>query len=143
MKEIKIAITITDDNIVLYGENTQDLTEDDIIDIHKILGGLATTSSILQEDTQQMEMRKFVTDIHPDGTLMCCEYEDPKESIRAAIDRAWLAGYRQALKHCDEQVNMLKGFKGTCQSSDLLYQGAESVRYVVSLAYCKYLNIEK
>ncbi len=48
-EETKITITITDDNIVLYGENMQDLTEDDIIDIHKILGGLATTSSILQE----------------------------------------------------------------------------------------------
>jgi hypothetical protein len=50
MKEkIKITITLTDDNIVLYGENTQDLTEDDIIDINKMLGGLANTSSILQE----------------------------------------------------------------------------------------------
>lgn len=50
MKEkIKITITLTDDNIVLYGENTQDLTEDDIIDINKMLGGLAKTSSIFQE----------------------------------------------------------------------------------------------
>ena len=50
MKEkIKITITLTDDNIVLYGENTQDLTEDDIIGINKMLGGLAKTSSILQE----------------------------------------------------------------------------------------------
>ena len=50
MKEkIKITITLSDDNIVLYGENTQDLTEDDIIDINKMLGGLAKTSSILQE----------------------------------------------------------------------------------------------
>ena len=50
MKEdIKITITVTDDNIVLYGENTQDLTEDDIIDINKMLCGLAKTSSILQE----------------------------------------------------------------------------------------------
>lgn len=50
MKEkIKITITLTDDNIVLYGENTQDLTEDDIIDINKMLGGLTKTSSILQE----------------------------------------------------------------------------------------------
>ena len=50
MKEkIKITITLTDDNIVLYCENTQDLTEDDIIDINKMLGGLAKTSSILQE----------------------------------------------------------------------------------------------
>lgn len=50
MKEkIKITITLTDDNIVLYGENVQDLTEDDIIDINMMLGGLAKTSSILQE----------------------------------------------------------------------------------------------
>lgn len=48
-EEIKITITINDDNIVLYGENTQDLTEDDLIDINKLLGGLAKTSSILQE----------------------------------------------------------------------------------------------
>lgn len=48
-EEIKITITITDDDIVLYGENTQDLTEDDIIDINKMLGGLDKTSSILQE----------------------------------------------------------------------------------------------
>lgn len=50
MKEkIKITITLTDDDIVLYCENTQDLTEDDIIDINMMLGGLAKTSSILQE----------------------------------------------------------------------------------------------
>lgn len=48
-EEIKITITITDDNIVLYCENAQDLTEDDIIDINKMLGGLAKTSSSLQE----------------------------------------------------------------------------------------------
>lgn len=48
-EEIKITITITDDNIVLYGENTQDLTEDDIIDINNMLVGLAKTRSILQE----------------------------------------------------------------------------------------------
>lgn len=47
-EEIKIRITIIDDNIVLYGENIQDLTEDDIVDINKMLGGLAKTSSILQ-----------------------------------------------------------------------------------------------
>lgn len=90
-----------------------------------------------------MEMRKFIIEMHPDGTLTCCEYEDPKEYFRSATERAWLAGYRQALKHCDEQVNTLKSFKGTCQSSDLMYQGAESVRYVVSSAYRKYLNTEK
>lgn len=48
-EEIKITIILTDDDIVLYGENTQDLTEDDIIAITKMLGGLAKTSSILQE----------------------------------------------------------------------------------------------
>lgn len=50
MKEkIKITITVTDDDIALYCENTQDLTEDDIIDINKMLGSLVKTSSILQE----------------------------------------------------------------------------------------------
>jgi hypothetical protein len=50
-EEMKITITITDDNIVLYCENTQDLTEDDIIDINKMLGYLVKTTSILQEGT--------------------------------------------------------------------------------------------
>lgn len=58
MKEkIKITITLTDDNIVLYGENTQDLTEDDIIDINKMLAGLAKTPSILQEGYPTNEKR--------------------------------------------------------------------------------------
>ena len=87
-----------------------------------------------------MKMRKFIIEIHPNGTLTCCEYEDPEEATRAATDRAWLAGYQQALKHCEEQVRILKGYKGTCRSSDLMYQGAESVRYAVCLAYRKYIN---
>lgn len=48
-EESKITITITDDNIALYCENVQALSEDAIIDINKMLGGLAKTSSILQE----------------------------------------------------------------------------------------------
>lgn len=48
-EEIKITITIADDIIALYCENTQDLTEDDIIDIKKMLGALAKASSVLQE----------------------------------------------------------------------------------------------
>ena len=41
-----------------------------------------------------MEMRKFIIEIHPDGKLTWCEYEDPKDAIRAANNRAWLAGYK-------------------------------------------------
>lgn len=48
-EEIKITITIADDNIALHCKNVQALTEDDIIDIYKMLGGLAKTQSILQE----------------------------------------------------------------------------------------------
>lgn len=87
-----------------------------------------------------MEMRKFIIEIHPDGSLTCCEYEDPKESIRAAEDRAWLAGYRQALAHCDEQVSTLEGFKGTCLSADLMYQGAARVRDGARAMYSLYNN---
>lgn len=90
-----------------------------------------------------MEMRKFIIEIHPDGTLTCCEYEDPKDAIRAAEDRAWFAGYWQALKHCEEHVEYLKNFKGICRPFDLLYYGAESVRYEVLSAYRKYLNTKK
>lgn len=86
-----------------------------------------------------MEMRKFIIEMHPDGTLTCCEYEDPKDVIRAANNRAWLAGYKQALIHCDEQVRTLEGLKGTCLSSDLI-SGAESVRFVMLSAYREYLK---
>lgn len=85
-----------------------------------------------------MEMRKFIIEIHPDGKLTWCEYEDPKEATRAAEDRAWLAGYKQALIHCDEQVHTLEGFKGTCLSADLMYQGAAHVRDGVQAMYSLY-----
>ena len=85
-----------------------------------------------------MKMRKFIIEIHSDGTLTCCEYEDQKDAIRAANDRAWLAGYRQALAHCDEQVSALEGFKGTYLSADLMYQGAAHVRDGVRAMYSLY-----
>lgn len=44
-EEIKITITFADDSIALYGENIQDLTEDDIIDSVKMLSSLAKTQS--------------------------------------------------------------------------------------------------
>lgn len=46
-------------------------------------------------------MRKFIIEIHPDGTLTCCEYEEPEEAIRAAIDRAWLDGYESGRGSCE------------------------------------------
>lgn len=85
-----------------------------------------------------MEMRKVIIEIHSDGTLTCCEYEDPKDAARDAYNRAWLAGYRQALAHCDEQVSTLEVFKGTCLSADLMYQGAARVRDGVKALYSLY-----
>ena len=48
-EEIKITITITDDNIALHCENVQALIEDGIMVIIKMLRNLDKTSSILQE----------------------------------------------------------------------------------------------
>lgn len=48
-EEIKISITITDDNIALHCKNVQALIEDDIIVIIKMLRDLAKSSSSLQE----------------------------------------------------------------------------------------------
>jgi hypothetical protein len=87
-----------------------------------------------------MEMRKFIIEMHPDGTLTCCEYEDPKDAARAANNRAWLEGYRQALIHCNEKTRTLKTFKGTCLSADLEYQGAVKVRDYMSAFYNKLYN---
>ena len=81
-----------------------------------------------------MEMRKFIVEIHPDGRVTCCEYEDSRDTRKSA----WLAGYRQALVHCEEQVDIFKGFKNACRSSTLLYQGAAKVRDVVASYYRNY-----
>lgn len=48
-KKIKITITLTDDNVALYGENMQDLTEDDIIDSIKALVSLSKSMNIIWE----------------------------------------------------------------------------------------------
>ena len=46
-----------------------------------------------------MEMRKFIIEIHSDGRVTCCEYEDHRDVIRSA----WLAGYKRAVTYCDER----------------------------------------
>lgn len=66
-----------------------------------------------------MEMRKFIVEIHPDGRLTCCEYEEPREACKSA----WLAGYRQAVDHCKEEVDLL---------------GAAQVRDAVASRYHEY-----
>lgn len=87
-----------------------------------------------------MEMRKFIIEIHPDGTLTCCEYEEPDDRYRTSNDRAWLAGFKQALIHCNEQVRTLEANKNTCLSSQLMYQGAAMVRDAVESCYREYLQ---
>lgn len=83
-----------------------------------------------------MEMRKFIVEIHPDGRLTCCEYEEPREACKST----WLAGYRQAVAHCNEEVDFLDTFRfrDVCQSSKLLYQGAAQVRDAVAAHYREY-----
>lgn len=87
-----------------------------------------------------MEIRKFIIEIHPNGTLTCCEYEDPKDTARAAYNRAWLEGYRQALIHCDDELSNLNAFMGSCQSADLEYQGAVKVCEHMRIFYQKLYN---
>lgn len=48
-EEIKITITITDDNITLDGQNLPELTENDIIDSIKVLVTLAKTMNLIWE----------------------------------------------------------------------------------------------
>lgn len=52
-----------------------------------------------------MEMRKFIVEIHSDGRLTCCEYEDTRDAIRSA----WLAGFKQALANCDDRNVQIEG----------------------------------
>lgn len=48
-KEIVIKITLTDDNITLDGQNLLELTENNIIDIIKVLVTLAKTMNLIWE----------------------------------------------------------------------------------------------
>ena len=88
-----------------------------------------------------MEMRKFIIEIHPDGKLTWCEYEEPTEANRAVNDRSWLSGYRQALVHCDEHVKTLEGIKDNSVAASLMYQGAALERDGVEAMYRKYAQI--
>lgn len=81
-----------------------------------------------------MEMRKFIVEIHKDGRVTCCEYEEPRDACK----RAWLAGYRKALAHCNEQVSLLEAFDGTNLTANIRYQGAAQVRDVVASWYREY-----
>lgn len=83
-----------------------------------------------------MKMRKFIVEIHPDGRVTCCEYEEPRDTSKSA----WLAGYRQALAHCNEQVGFLEAFKDSSLTANLRYQGAAQVRDVVVSYYRNYSN---
>ena len=65
-----------------------------------------------------MEMRKFIVEIHPDGRVTCCEYEDSHDALKSA----WLAGFRQALTHCEEQVDIFEGFKNVSLLPRILQQ---------------------
>ena len=83
-----------------------------------------------------MKMRKFIVEIHPDGRVTCCEYEEPRDARKSA----WLAGYRQALTHCNEQVGFLEAFKDTSLTANIRYQGAVQVRDVVASCYREYYS---
>lgn len=88
-----------------------------------------------------MEMRKFIIEIHPDGSLTWCEYEDAITASRAEKDNAWLSGYRQALVHCNEQLETLEGIKSNSVEASLMYQGAVHVRNGAEAMYRKYAQI--
>lgn len=81
-----------------------------------------------------MEMRKFIVEIHPDGRVTCCEYEEPRD----VSEGSWLAGYRDALAHCNEQVGVLEAFKDISLTANIRYQGAVQVRDVVASYYHNY-----
>ena len=85
-----------------------------------------------------MEMRKFIVEIHPDGRLTCCEYVEPREACKSACKSAWLAGYRQAVTHCKEEVDLLGAFRDICPSSKLMVQGAALVLDAVESHYHEY-----
>lgn len=81
-----------------------------------------------------MEMRKFIVEIHKGGRVTCCEYEEPRDARK----RAWLAGYRKALAHCNEQVSLLEAFEGTNLTANIRYQGAAQVLDAVESHYHEY-----
>lgn len=101
MNETTITITFTDDSITLYGNNVNELSKDDIDDSIKMLASLVKSQTFFRREAARMEMRKFITEIHPDGTLTCYKYEDPQEANTDVVDRAWLDGYESGRGSCE------------------------------------------
>ena len=52
-KEVVIKITLTDDAVTLDGQNLPELTENDIIDIIKVIVTLAKTMNIIWEGAKE------------------------------------------------------------------------------------------
>lgn len=73
-----------------------------------------------------------------DGTYLVGEVPYIIDYTTDARKRAWLAGYRKALAHCNEQVSLLEAFEGTNLTANIRYQGAAQVRDVVASWYREY-----
>lgn len=87
-----------------------------------------------------MEIRKFIIELHPDGKMTWCEYEDPLESIYTEKRFAWLAGYRQALEHLNQEVLDYEKTRDTTYDASVMYNAVASARDEVAVWYKRYLH---
>lgn len=88
-----------------------------------------------------MEIRKFIIELHPDGKMTWCEYEDPGDSIEKTSNwSAWLAGYRQALAHLNRVVLDYEHKRHTTYAASAMYNAVASARDEVAAWYKSYLH---
>lgn len=87
-----------------------------------------------------MEIRKFIVELHPDGKMTWCEYEDPADVIDKEKHSAWLSGYRQALVHLDIQVEDLRKIKDRSPESYRVYATVSHARDEIAAWYHRYTN---
>lgn len=87
-----------------------------------------------------MEIRKFIVELHPDGKMTWCEYEDPDDSIEKTKRRVLLAGYRQALEHLNRQVLDYEHKRYTTYAASVMYNAVASARDEVAAWYKRYCD---
>lgn len=86
-----------------------------------------------------MEIRKFIIELHPDGKVTWCEYEDPADPVKKLQRTAWLAGYRQALEHLNQEVADHEKIRHTSYAASVMYKAVASARDEVAAWYKRYV----
>lgn len=81
-----------------------------------------------------MEIRKFIIELHPDGKMTWCEYEDSRES-RESETSAYNAALRDVVSHLIDEHSKYLSMAAFCADND-----KASYIYLKLAANCKRMS---